>query len=159
MYESPITVYTQLNDVLEEVHKKQEEYVYNYLFEIGVNVDKEELIKALQYDREQYTKGYRDGMQKLAERLTEKATSYMNEGSVSVNDIEKLVKEMLPAEKLATESDARDIENYEIAHRVRAEAIKEFAERLKARIREYIFISELEFQCEEVDNLVKEMTE
>ena len=41
----------------------------------------------------------------------------------------------------------------------KAEAIKEFAERLKARIREYIFISELEFQCEEVDNLVKEMTE
>ena len=37
--------------------------------------------------------------------------------------------------------------------------VKEFAERLKARIREYIFISELEFQCEEVDNLVKEMTE
>ena len=42
---------------------------------------------------------------------------------------------------------------------IRTEAIKEFAERLKCRIREYIFISELEFQCEEVDNLVKEMTE
>ena len=42
---------------------------------------------------------------------------------------------------------------------VKNEAIKEFAERLKCRIREYIFISELEFQCEEVDNLVKEMTE
>ena len=41
----------------------------------------------------------------------------------------------------------------------KTEAIKEFAERLKCRIREYIFISELEFQCEEVDNLVKEMTE
>ena len=41
----------------------------------------------------------------------------------------------------------------------KAEAIKEFAGMLKARIREYIFISELEFQCEEVDNLVKELTE
>lgn len=71
MYESPITVYTQLNDVLEEVHKKQEEYVYNYLFEIGVNVDKEELIKALQYDREQYAKGYIDGALDFVKKFEE----------------------------------------------------------------------------------------
>lgn len=39
----------------------------------------------------------------------------------------------------------------------KAEAIKEFAERVKQEIRKYIFIPELEFQCDEVDNLVKEM--
>lgn len=44
-------------------------------------------------------------------------------------------------------------------NQAKAEAIKEFAGMLKARIREYIFISELEFQCEEVDNLAKELTE
>ena len=29
---------------------------------VGVTVDKEELLKALKYDREQYEKGYRDGL-------------------------------------------------------------------------------------------------
>lgn len=76
MYESPITVCTQLNEILEEVHKKQEDYVYDYLFKIGVDVNKEELIKALKYDREQYNKGYKDGlkdgMRKYANRLCER---------------------------------------------------------------------------------------
>lgn len=30
------------------------------MWKCGVNVDKEELLKALKYDREQYEKGYRD---------------------------------------------------------------------------------------------------
>ena len=50
------------------------------------------------------------------------------------------------------------IKNYDWKFaKAKSEAIKSFAERLKARIREYIFISELEFQCDEVDILVKEM--
>ncbi len=84
MYESPITVYTQLNDVLEEVHKKQEEYVYNYLFEIGVNVDKEELIKALRYDRCQYEKGYRDGINKFAEIFKQETRGLMGENFIDM---------------------------------------------------------------------------
>ena len=34
--------------------------IYKAVMNVGVNVDKEELIKALQYDREQYQKGYKD---------------------------------------------------------------------------------------------------
>ena len=34
--------------------------IYKAVMNVGVNVDKEELIKALQYDRGQYQKGYKD---------------------------------------------------------------------------------------------------
>lgn len=92
MYESPVEIYVEPNQ--NEIDSFVDNEVYKTIMKVGVNVNKEELIKALHYDRDQYTKGYRDGVQKLAERLTEKATSYMNEGSVSVNDIDNLVKEM-----------------------------------------------------------------
>lgn len=98
MYESPITVCTQLNEILEEVHKKQEDYVYDYLFKIGVDVNKEELIKALKYDREQYNKGYKDGlkdgMKKLAERLKERYQPIPMWGIVAVNFMEDILEEM-----------------------------------------------------------------
>lgn len=56
MYESPIDIIygemqTQIkNDVLKAVQR------------VSVNVNKEELLKALQYDREQYLNGYEDGL-------------------------------------------------------------------------------------------------
>ena len=36
---------------------------------VGVNVDKYELIKALQYDRNQYTKGYEDGKNEILNKI------------------------------------------------------------------------------------------
>ncbi len=36
---------------------------------VGVNVDKGELIKALQYDRDQYTKGYEDGKNEILDGI------------------------------------------------------------------------------------------
>ena len=38
---------------------------------VGVTVDKEELIKALRYDRRQYENGYRDALIKIRDRLIE----------------------------------------------------------------------------------------
>ena len=60
-WESPITkIY---GDIYNEIIRKDEE---NCTFAIeqaiGYKVDKNELIKALQYDREQYDKGYKDGV-------------------------------------------------------------------------------------------------
>lgn len=43
---------------------------------LGFNIDKEELVKALQYDRHQYEKGYQDG----------KAEAKLGTGWISVND-------------------------------------------------------------------------
>ena len=47
---------------------------------VGVDVDKDELIKALAYDREQYQKGYRDGQPQwisVKERLPEMEGKYI----------------------------------------------------------------------------------
>lgn len=53
-YQSPIEVIqTQLRNQIECE-------IYKAVMNVGVNVDKEELLKALQYDREQYQKGYKD---------------------------------------------------------------------------------------------------
>ena len=59
MYESPISV-------IESAHTEFtidiENNVYKAIRQIEIDVDKDELIKALAYDRQQYEKGYRDGV-------------------------------------------------------------------------------------------------
>lgn len=59
MYESPITIYQQPE------YRRMSESVDALVIEecrrVGVAVNKDELIKALQYDRGQYEKGYEDG--------------------------------------------------------------------------------------------------
>lgn len=55
MYESPIEIFTT------ELHTAYEDGIMKAVQNVGFNVNKEELIKALQYDRDQYRKGYEDG--------------------------------------------------------------------------------------------------
>ena len=60
-WESPITkIYGDIHN--EIVRKDEENCIFAIEQAIGYKVDKEELIKALQYDREQYDKGYNDGV-------------------------------------------------------------------------------------------------
>lgn len=60
MYESPIELF--IKDVTQSVIEQRENTVYASIVEnFGINVDKDELIKALNYDRGQYNKGYADG--------------------------------------------------------------------------------------------------
>ena len=63
MYESPINVISQWVDEQIKEQQKQEEtaIVAEITKKIGVDVDKAELIRALNYDRHQYEKGYVDG--------------------------------------------------------------------------------------------------
>ena len=56
-YESPINIYQDLANEITEMHDNM---VYMKVREI-VDVDKEELLKALAYDRDQYDKGYTEG--------------------------------------------------------------------------------------------------
>lgn len=59
-YESPITRIE--NQLLSEMRKDEEDqFVCEVRQAIGYNIDKSELIKALNYDRDQYDKGYQDG--------------------------------------------------------------------------------------------------
>lgn len=61
MYESPIMI-NVTTPVYESINKSKDEYVLHACQKIGVDISKEELIKALQYDRSQYEKGYADGL-------------------------------------------------------------------------------------------------
>ena len=59
MYKSPIDIiYGQMETQLEGT-------VLKAVQKVGVDVDKEELIRALQYDRDQYNKGYDDAMKSI----------------------------------------------------------------------------------------------
>lgn len=55
MYKSPIEI------IYGQTQTKIEGDVLQVVQSYGINVDKEELIRALQYDRGQYGKGYADG--------------------------------------------------------------------------------------------------
>lgn len=61
MYESPVEVLIQ--DVKMQVKESVDEQVYQAVVNVGVNVDKKELLRALAYDREQYAKGYAEGLE------------------------------------------------------------------------------------------------
>lgn len=61
MYESPISI-TEITDNI--IKEQNEQFENDLMYQIRINyhidVDKEQLIRALQYDREQYEKGYQD---------------------------------------------------------------------------------------------------
>lgn len=64
MYKSPIDVICgNLRTVFEDA-------VMRGVQDVGVQVDKEELVKALAYDRRQYDKGYADGKTDAERELT-----------------------------------------------------------------------------------------
>ena len=66
-YKSPISIWlTESQKAFEEQTEKQ---VYKEIINVGVEVDKEELLKALEYDREQYKKGFKDGANSVIEEF------------------------------------------------------------------------------------------
>lgn len=56
MYQSPISL------IQKDVESKIDDAVIKTIQKFGVEVDREELIRAMMYDRKQYEKGYRDGL-------------------------------------------------------------------------------------------------
>lgn len=59
MWKSPIEIQ---QDIVRQVDMVVEDGVMKAIQRFDINVDKEELIKALKYDRDQYEKGYQDGV-------------------------------------------------------------------------------------------------
>ena len=61
-WESPINLITNYTDELvKNLEAAQEECVMRAVANVGVYVEKDELLKALAYDRDQYTIGWHDG--------------------------------------------------------------------------------------------------
>ena len=66
-YESPITGY--ISQISHQIIEQRDNAVVAQINEqIGVNVDKNELIRALNYDRNQFNEGYRKGYRDATER-------------------------------------------------------------------------------------------
>ena len=58
MYESPITIV--YGDIQTEFKRETESLIVSCVQNVGVDANKDELVKALSYDRDQYDKGYAD---------------------------------------------------------------------------------------------------
>ena len=67
MYESPVNV------IMGEMQMQVEGEIYKAIQNVGIDVNKEELLKALMYDRGQYDKGYADAIDEFAEKFIFKA--------------------------------------------------------------------------------------
>lgn len=63
MYKSPITI------IQDQIQMKIENDILKAIQRQNIVVDKEELIKALGYDREQYEKGYEDAKWEFADKM------------------------------------------------------------------------------------------
>lgn len=66
MYEPPVKITCSPMDA------KIAGEVLEFLTRVDIDINEEELIKAIKYDRQQYEKGYRDGIKEFAERLKER---------------------------------------------------------------------------------------
>lgn len=72
MYESPITIAERLvNEVREQTENDIMNNILTVTTEYGINVNKDELIKALRYDRNQYDEGFADGVAYVTGRIRE----------------------------------------------------------------------------------------
>lgn len=69
MYESPIELIT--SEIASSVSKRMDNDIYQAVCNVGIIVNKDELVKALEYDRNQYDKGFKDGVKAFAERLAD----------------------------------------------------------------------------------------
>ena len=77
MYESPIEKIVQ--HIQENLIKQEEDHLMAQITEtVGYQINKEELIKALKYDREQYEKGYKDAMS-VIEDIKAEITTYKDD--------------------------------------------------------------------------------
>lgn len=65
-YKSPIEIF--INDV----NYNMEQAVLSAVSKCEIKVNKDELVKALAYDRQQYEEGYKNAMKQMSKPLTEK---------------------------------------------------------------------------------------
>ena len=72
-WKSPLQL--KINDVCEEAGraaaKAFDDMVFDAVAEVGIKVDRDELIKALEYDRGQYEKGYGDGYRAAKDEIVQ----------------------------------------------------------------------------------------
>ena len=82
MYESPVNLI--YHDIETQIIQQQEQTILEAIRRYDVVVDKEELIKAINYDRNQYSKGYKDGvndtLDKIRAKIEEQVLESLSDG-------------------------------------------------------------------------------
>lgn len=82
-YESPIQFH------LTQMRCEMENDIYKAVQSCGVTVDKDELIKALTYDRQQYDKGFKDGVKACIKEIRNHYCSYDLNDYFSFNAVDE----------------------------------------------------------------------
>ena len=105
-YESPIQILEStcdvkdaLKQVAKDLNDQLETKTFSIIKEYGIVVDKDELIRALNYDREQYSKGYAEAIQTIREKCLEhqdfhKGEDVVFKGWISVVDLDEIISEV-----------------------------------------------------------------
>ena len=84
MYESPIKI------IAGKIQTQIDDEIYRAVQNVGINVDREELLKALEYDRGQYEKGWEEGFQ----------DGYVHGLEIAIIETEEIIGRTKKAEKL-----------------------------------------------------------
>ena len=89
-YNSPIEII--MNNLQTEIENQMVKAVQN----VGITVDKEELLKALNYDREEYEKGYVDAKSEIVHC---KDCKYYSRNNVLIGNICKRIHTIFPMQE------------------------------------------------------------
>lgn len=84
MYKSPIEIIT------EQIKTNYENAIYSAVQNVGINVDREELLKALEYDRGQFDKGWEEGFH----------DGFVHGLEIAIIEVENIIGRTKKAEKL-----------------------------------------------------------
>lgn len=86
MYKSPIEI------INGKIQTQFDDAIFRAVQNVGINVDKDELIKALEYDRGQFEKGWKEGFH----------DGYIHGLEIAIIEIENTMGRTKKAEKLCT---------------------------------------------------------
>ena len=83
-YRSPVEIYT--TQMMVNFESDLENNILKAAQGVGIDVNKDELIKALQYDRDQYDKGYKDGSNNMRKHIISRLVNRQREYLDSYNE-------------------------------------------------------------------------
>ena len=87
-WEPPVTI---VQEISSQIASDTDDYIMSEIYKTGVTVNKEELIKAMNYDRDQYNKGYCDGFNTAVE-MEWTSAELLEEHIAKLNEILKNLK-------------------------------------------------------------------
>ena len=90
-----------------QIVQEDEKMVMKAIRKVGVNVDKGALIKALQYDRNQYTKGYEDGKNEVLDKIRAEIDNALSDGMIHKKTVLGII-DMYKAEVEPQESEDKE---------------------------------------------------